>query len=50
MRKVKKDNSLVHESAVDKKQKIIAPYLGMSAEFYSKLKKKIASQEKLKFQ
>lgn len=31
-------------------QKIIASYLGMSAEFYSKLKKKIASQEKLKFQ
>ena len=31
-------------------QKVIASYLGMSPEFYSKLKKRIASQDKLKFQ
>lgn len=31
-------------------QKVIASYLGMSPEFYSKLKKKISSEDKLKFQ
>ena len=31
-------------------QKIIASYLGMSPEFYSKLKKKLANQDKLKLQ
>jgi CRP-like cAMP-binding protein len=31
-------------------QKIIASYLGMTPEFYSKLKKKIAAQDKLRFQ
>lgn len=30
-------------------QKVIASYLGMSPEFYSKLKKKLASEDKLKF-
>ena len=31
-------------------QKIIASYLGMTPEFYSKLKKKLAGQDKLRFQ
>lgn len=31
-------------------QKVIASYLGMTPEFYSKLKKKLVDQEKLKFQ